>query len=153
MRTTGTTMLLGISAGGLLTAMISTNSSLSTWNSPLIASWFAHGTGAVVAWILLMLRFRTLRPLKVDPVAKKPPKWSYLGGIPGAMTVLLAAIAVNSPLQLSGTLALVLMGQILFGLMADLRGWFGVIKCRFSVLDLYSVSLILGGSALLIYAR
>lgn len=50
------------------------------------------------------------------------------GGIPGALTVLLAAIAVNSPLELAGTLGLMLTGQIVFGLIADLRGWFGVIK-------------------------
>lgn len=153
MRTTGTIIFLGISAGVLLTAMITTNSYLSGWSSPLVASWLAHGSGAVVAWVLLIIRFRTLHPLSAGPVAGKPPKWSYLGGIPGAMTVLLAAISVNSRLELAGTLGLMLMGQILFGLIADLRGWFGVIKCRFSLLDLCSVALILGGSALLINYR
>ncbi|MFZ4832241.1 DMT family transporter [Rouxiella sp. Mn2063] len=153
MRTTGTILLLAVGAGVLLTAMITTNSYLATWSSPLLASWFAHGSGALVAWVLLMLRFRTTRVFQAAPEASKPPKWSYLGGIPGAFTVLLAAIAVNSPLQLAGTLALMMTGQIIFGLLADLRGWFGVIKCRFSALDLLSVALILCGSALLIIHR
>lgn len=153
MRTTSTILILAVGAGALLTAMITTNSYLSTWNSPLIASWFAHGSGAVIAWALLMLRFRTLHPLKAGAMSGKPPKWSYLGGVPGALTVLLAAIAVNSPLELAGTLGLMLTGQIVFGLIADLRGWFGVIKCRFSMLDLFSVALILCGSALLIKYR
>ncbi|MGJ0481985.1 DMT family transporter [Pantoea agglomerans] len=153
MRTTSTILILAVGAGVLLTAMITTNSYLSTWNSPLIASWFAHGSGAVVAWALLSLRFRTFHPLRAGPVAEKPPKWSYLGGVPGALTVLLAAIAVNSPLELAGTLGLMLTGQIVFGLIADLRGWFGVIKCRFSMLDFCSLALILCGSALLINYR
>ena len=54
-------------------------------NSPLKASWFAHGTGAVIARALLMLRFRTLRPLKAVPGAGTPPKWSYLGGSPARL--------------------------------------------------------------------
>ncbi|MGX2955130.1 DMT family transporter [Shewanella sp. JL219SE-S6] len=39
------------------------------------------------------------------------------------MTVILAAICVNSPLGLGGTLALLLLGQLLFGTISDTRGW------------------------------
>ncbi len=152
MRTTGGLLLLTVGAGVLLTAMITTNSYLATWNSPLLASWFAHGSGALVAWYLLMLRLRPTAAA-TGSVATKAPFWSYLGGIPGALTVLLAAIAVNSPLALAGTLGLMLTGQIVFGLLSDLRGWFGVIKCRFTSLDFLSVALMLAGSALLITFR
>lgn len=149
MRTQSSILLMAVGAGVLLTAMITTNSYLASWSSPLIASWFAHGSGAIVAWALLMSR---LRPAS-RAATGKPPLWSYFGGIPGALTVLLAAIAVNSPLALAGTLGLMLTGQILFGLVSDLRGWFGVIKCRFSLYDLLSVALILCGSAILIIYR
>ncbi|MCV9878110.1 DMT family transporter [Brenneria izbisi] len=152
MRNTGSIFLLAVGAGVLLTTMITTNSYLSTWNSPLIASWFAHGSGAIVAWVLMM-RFGKVQTAHSHSTQGKPPHWSYLGGIPGALTVFLAAIAVNSPLELAGTLGLMLTGQIIFGLLSDLRGWFGVIKCRFSLLDLVSVMLILCGSALLIIYR
>lgn len=153
MRTQSSILLMAVGAGVLLTAMITTNSYLATWNSPLIASWFAHGSGALVAWILLMAKLRPVPGGTAPAPEAKPPLWSYLGGIPGALTVLLAAIAVNSPLALAGTLGLMLTGQILFGLFSDLRGWFGVIKCRFSVLDLFSIALILCGSAILIIYR
>ncbi|MFP1924762.1 DMT family transporter [Lonsdalea quercina] len=152
MRTTGGILSLAVGGGVLLTVMITTNSYLATWNSPLIASWFAHGSGAIVAWLLLLGLSRR-KNVFAHPGQGKAPTWSYLGGIPGAFTVLLAAIAVNSPLELAGTLGLMLTGQIIFGLLSDLRGWFGVIKCRFSVLDLLSLALILSGSALLIIYR
>lgn len=105
------------------------------------------------------------RPGAADATISHPPSfesgaWSrntakreLSEGIPGALTVLLAAIAVNSPLELAGTLGLMLTGQIVFGLIADLRGWFGVIKCRFTLLDFCSVALILCGSARLIKYR
>lgn len=152
MRITSSILLLAIGAGVLLTTMITTNSYLSIWNSPLLASWYAHGSGAIVAWVLLMM-FGRGRSTSHESLAGIPPKWSYLGGIPGALTVLLAAIAVNSPLELSGTLGLMLTGQIIFGLFSDLRGWFGVIKYRFSGLDFLSVALILCGSAVLTIYR
>ncbi|MBK4715614.1 MULTISPECIES: DMT family transporter [Tenebrionibacter/Tenebrionicola group] len=153
MRIHSSILLLAVGAGVLLTAMITTNSYLAMWSSPLIASWFAHGSGAVVAWLLLLVNRRPTQAGVRPAFVKKAPLWSYLGGIPGALTVLLAAIAVNSPLALAGSLGLMLTGQILFGLVSDLRGWFGVIKCRFTLLDLFSVALILCGSALLIMYR
>lgn len=55
--------------------------------------------------------------------SRNTAKMELSGGIPGALTVLLAAIAVNSPLELAGTLGLMLTGQIVFGLIADLREW------------------------------
>ncbi|CAG8999751.1 MAG: hypothetical protein CENE_01730 [Candidatus Celerinatantimonas neptuna] len=141
-------LVLAIGAGILLAAMIETNSNLATWNSPAIASWIAHGSGAIVAWILL-------QQFKPSPshTTKQAPWWSYLGGIPGAMTVWLAAIVVNSPLALTGSLALMLSGQIIFGFLADLGGWFGVIKRRFSMLDLFSIALIFSGTLILISHR
>ncbi|MFM2479901.1 DMT family transporter [Celerinatantimonas sp. YJH-8] len=152
MHSTRHIFLMAFGAGGLLTTMIAANSTLATWSSPWLASWFAHGSGAIVAWLLWVSLGERKSGLK-KIIVSKPPIWSYLGGIPGAFTVLLASIAVNSPLELAGTLGLMLTGQILFGLLSDLGGWFGVMKCRFSLLDFGSIVLILCGSTLLIFYR
>ncbi|MGL6324974.1 DMT family transporter, partial [Aeromonas rivipollensis] len=55
---------------------------------------------------------------------------AWLGGLPGALTVVLAALCLNSPLGMAGTLALLLLGQLLFGALCDARGWFGLTRRR-----------------------
>lgn len=141
--------LLALTAGALLALMISVNSGLASYNSPLFASWVAHGVGAIAAWLLLLL-LRRRTPLSPATV---PPRWAYLGGIPGALTVVVAAITVNSPLALAGSLALMLTGQVLFGMLSDSRGWFGVIQRRLRTNDIIATLLILAGCALLIFLR
>lgn len=47
--------LLALAAGALLALMIGINSLLASFNSPLFASWVAHGVGAITAWLLLLL--------------------------------------------------------------------------------------------------
>ncbi|KYQ96473.1 hypothetical protein AWY96_24345 [Serratia plymuthica] len=142
--------LLALTAGALLALMISVNSVLASYNSPLFASWVAHGVGAIAAWLLLLLLLRRRTPLSP---ATAPPRWAYLGGIPGALTVVVAAITVNSPLALAGSLALMLTGQVLFGMLSDSRGWFGAIQRRLRTNDIIATLLILAGCALLIFLR
>lgn len=90
-------------AGGLLALMIQLNSQLASAGSPLLASWIAHGTGALTALLLwLFMGRRKAAPSPGGPEQNKQPKrtlplWAWLGGLPGAMTVILAAICVNSP--------------------------------------------------------
>lgn len=145
--------VLALIAGVLLTTMIMSNSYLARYNSPLFASWLAHGSGAIVAWISLMVMMSGRRAKPRQEMAFSGAGWRYFGGIPGALTVLLAAVTVNSSLALSGTLALMLAGQLLFGLLSDSRGWFGVIKHSFVGRDFIAVVLVLAGSAILIFAR
>lgn len=149
-----TTSLRGIAlagaAGVILAVMIALNSRLAAASSPLFASWLAHGSGALVAGLLLRILMRS----RQQTAAPRPvPYWAWLGGVPGALTVLLAAITVNSPLALSGSLALMLLGQILFSVAADGRGWFGVARRRLSRRDIGALALILVGSLMLIYGR
>ncbi|WP_346825488.1 DMT family transporter [Serratia inhibens] len=143
--------LLALTAGALLALMISVNSGLASYNSPLFASWVAHGVGAIAAWLLLQLL--PFRRTPLTSAAEVAPRWAYLGGIPGALTVVVAAITVNSPLALSGSLALMLTGQVLFGMLSDSCGWFGVIKRRLCANDIIATLLILFGCALLIFMR
>ncbi len=135
-------------SGCLLTLMVHFNGQLAHYGNALFSSWTAHGTGTVAALIYLaILRGRT----EVDGTAKpKAPLWAYCGGVVGAAIVILTSTAVNSPLALSGTIALGLGGQVIFSLLADLLGLFGLPKRRPDMRDIAAVALILGGSALII---
>lgn len=141
------TALLAILGGGLLATVITLNSYLSTFSNPVIASWVCHGVGAVVAGALvLFMRGKNQRS------TEKPPKWAYFGGVAGALTVSIAAITVNSELGLTGTLVLTIVGQTLFGMLADQFGWFGLAKRPLNRIDYLTVFLTVTGSLLVITA-
>ncbi len=143
-------ILAAFASGGLLTLMVYFNGQLAFHGNPLFSSWVAHGTGTIAAIIFLIV----LRPRRAkSPETQKPkaPWWAYLGGLSGALTVMLTSTTVNSPLALSGTLALGLAGQFGFGLIADLWGLFGLPKRRPSLRDLFAFALIIAGSAIIIF--
>lgn len=144
--------LLAIMSGVLLTLMIMSNSYLSQFTSPLKASWLTHGVGAVFSFAVFML-FR-LRNKHVV-LKGKTSIISYLAGIPGAFTVLLAAITVNSPLSLSGSIVLMLVGQVVFGLVIDYFGFFGlrVKGKRIDTSDLIVSALFILGSTLIVLGK
>ena len=100
--------------GLLLALMIAQNGALSRATDPWLASWLAHGVGSLVAGLLWWLSPR-------PPTPEAAPPWAWLGGLPGALTVVLAALCLNSPLGMAGTLALLLLGQLLFGALCDGR--------------------------------
>jgi transporter family-2 protein len=137
---------LALAAGAMLAWMIHCNSQLAAHSGPLQASWLAHGLGALTA--LALWRAASGRGRHA---AGRPPRWSYLGGLPGALTVALAAVAVNSPLALAGTLALAIAGQLLFGLLCER---FGLLAARraLTIHDALAVLLVLGGCSVLIFA-
>ncbi|ARM91853.1 hypothetical protein RHEC894_PD00348 (plasmid) [Rhizobium sp. CIAT894] len=134
--------------GGLLTFMVHLNGELARYANPLFSSWTAHGTGMVAAVILLLALYRRRTPM----AGKTPraPLWAYLGGVSGAATVILTSTAVNSPLGLSGTLALGLAGQVAFSLAADSWGLFGLPKRRPDLQDIVALGLVVTGGALII---
>ncbi|BBG60007.1 Uncharacterized protein conserved in bacteria [Providencia rustigianii] len=146
-----TLSMIAVLSGVLLTLMIMSNSYLSTFTSPLHASWLTHGIGSLIAFLIwIMVRRKTVRTHKPDI---KIPVWCYLGGIPGAFTVLLAAITVNSPLSLSGSIVLMLTGQIVTGLLIDHAGLLGLAKRRITLRDGLTVLLLLLGSVLIVMGR
>ncbi|MGC0154748.1 DMT family transporter [Chromobacterium vaccinii] len=136
---------LALLAGALLALMIHCNSRLAAYGNPLTASWLAHAIGMLAA-LLLWLALR-----QTGPDSGRPPRWAYLGGLPGALTVALAAITVNSPLALSGTLALGMTGQVLFGLLSDRFGLFGMPRRPLCLNDVLALPLVLSGCAILIF--
>ncbi|BCH22280.1 DMT family transporter [Mesorhizobium sp. L-8-3] len=152
-----TDWLLATAAGAVLAVMIQLNSLLAAHSSALFASWVAHGVGAAMALCLAAAASRLARfagPRDVgdtqEPLPRLPtPFWAYLGGIPGAFTVVLAAIAVNGGLTLSATLALMLVGQTAFGMAADRFGWFGLARRPLGARELVGALALLAGSAFL----
>ena len=141
-------LVAAFATGGLLTLMIHFNGELAHYGSPLFSSWAAHGTGTVAAIIFLILTFSRAKSTITLPRA---PLWAYLGGLSGAVTVMLSGITVNSALALSGTLALGLAGQVVFGRAADRWGLFGLPKKRPTGRDLGALGLIVAGTILIIF--
>jgi transporter family-2 protein len=149
-----TDWLLAFAGGILLALMINYNSLLARYSTPVFASWAAHGLGAAAAFVLVVLCARLLGPRgEAAEPRERAPLWFYLGGIPGAFTVFLAAITVNGGLSLSGTIALMLVGQVLFGIVSDHFGLFRIPKRRIVAADFLAALLILVGSGLIIFGR
>lgn len=138
-------------SGVLLTLMIMSNSYLSTFTSPLQASWLTHGIGSATAFLVWVVVSK--RTTQTGRKHNKIPIWCYFGGLPGAFTVLLAAITVNSPLSLSGSIVLMLTGQIVAGLLMDHVGLLGLAKRKITKRDGLTVLLLLLGSILIIMGR
>lgn len=132
-------------AGGLLSLMVLFNGTLAAYGSLFFASWVPHLTGSFAALLFLLV----LRPKRVQ--AARPPLWVYLGGVSGAVTVMLTSATLNSALALSGTLALGLAGQMIFSLFADMRGLFGLPQRMPLRRDYLALSLIVAGSLVLIF--
>lgn len=141
--------LSALAAGALLAVMIACNGLLARHSAPVFASWVAHGTGAAAALLLVAGWSRIFGRREAAP-QQKGPAWAYLGGVPGALTVVLAAITTNGPLALSGTIAFMLVGQVFFGMAVDRTGLFGMARRRLTGADLRAAGLVLAGSILLV---
>lgn len=138
-------ILLAFASGGLLTLMILCNGTVAGVTTGHFGSLAAHATGTVAALVFLAVLPRR------RGAGGRVPAWAYLGGLFGAMTVMMSSIAMNSALALSGTIALGLAGQTVFGLLADRFGWFGMPRRDPDLRDAGVVALILGGCLVLIF--
>lgn len=125
--------------------MVLFNGTLAAYGSLLFSSWVPHLTGTFAALLILII----LRPARAAPA--RPPLWTYLGGISGAVTVMLTSATLNSALALSGTIALGLAGQMIFSLFADMRGLFGLPQRMPTGRDYAALALITAGSLILIF--
>lgn len=141
---------IAFGTGGLLSLMIHFNGELARSGNALFSSWVAHGTGTIAAVVFLVLLSGRGKPAIRKPL--RTPLWAYLGGVSGAATVMLTSTTVNSPVGLTGTLALGLAGQIIFSLVADKLGLFGLPKRSLDRRDMATLGFIFAGSALIILA-
>lgn len=143
-------ILAALLTGGLLTFMVLLNGLMAAHTTPFFASLAAHGTGTVAAGAALGLVLLTGGGRRM--VRGRAPLWAYLGGLSGAVTVMLTSVTVNSALALTGTLALGLAGQMVFGLICDRFGLFGLARRDPTPRDLAALALIGAGALLVIFA-
>lgn len=144
---------LAFLSGGILALMVLFNGAVAHATSPFFSSLAAHGIGGVAACLALLLA-QHRRPSPPGPQGRRrTPLWSYLAGLLGVATVMLTSMAVNTPLALSGTIALGLAGQAAFALAADRTGLFGMMRRRITWRDLAAFALVLAGSLLIVFAR
>ncbi|MEV0615738.1 DMT family transporter [Nonomuraea sp. NPDC050404] len=141
---------LSIAGGVLLTLMTQANAVLAGHTDALYASWAAHAIGAVVASILVLALARRAPATAPGQGEHRAPLWYYLGGIPGALVVVLSAVAVNSELALAGTIALMLTGQVLFGTVSDHLGLLHTPRRQVTRMDLAVAGCVLAGSVLIV---
>ncbi len=141
-------ILAALAAGGLMTFMLLCNSTMAAHATPLFSSIVAHGTGTVFAGALLLAGWRR-RPGR----GGRAPLWAYLGGISGALTVVVTSFTANSALALTGTLALGLAGQVVLALAFDAAGALGMERRLPRRKEIGALGLILAGTGLIIAAR
>ena len=142
-----TPLIVAFAAGGILAVQTQANGSLNHFTNVFFTAWIVHCLGALAAVVFLVIMPRRRRLRDRVPA----PAWSYLGGIIGVLIVVMASDAVNSPLALSGTLALGLAGQVLFSLTGDKWGLFGLSRRRLTLRDLFALVLITSGCLILIF--
>jgi transporter family-2 protein len=136
--------LVALGTGGLLSLMVLCNAEVTRHAGPVMGSLLPHATGTVAALVFLAV-------LPLAPVSEaRAPAWAYLGGLSGAVTVMLSSLSANTALALSGTLAFGLVGQAAFALAADRWGLLGLPRRPATARSLLSLTLILGGSLILI---
>ncbi|MDO5606574.1 MAG: DMT family transporter [Paracoccus sp. (in: a-proteobacteria)] len=140
-------IVVALATGALLTVMLLSNSTVAAYSSPLYSSLVAHAVGTVTAVAALAVLRLPLRPR-----AGGVPFWAYLGGVSGAVTVMLTSLAANSSLALTGTLALGLAGQMVLALISDRFGILGMPKRMPARVELVSLAMISAGTLLIIFA-
>lgn len=142
---------LALFGGVLLTLMTQVNAVLARYTDAVFASWAAHGIGAVVALALTVTASRGVRRRGQGDDAGRVPLWYYLGGAPGAVVVILSAVTVNGGLALAGTVALMLTGQVVFGMVLDRYGLLHLPRRRITPVDLAVAACVLAGSVLIVF--
>ena len=136
-----------IISGAFLAIAIFLNGELARYTSPVWSSLIAHFVGIFGSWFIWKL---LSSGNKLVPFSADAPRWSYFGGVIGAVIVVIANITINSPIGLVGSLSLMILGQTCFAILFDFKGWFGMEKRNLYRSDFLRVSYILAGSILTI---
>lgn len=149
-------IVAALATGGLLTFMLLCNGAMAAHTTPLFASFTAHGVGTVIAGLAVAIVWRrraSRNPRSAFSDRRGAPLWAYLGGIFGALLVMLTSWSVNSPLALTGTLALGLAGQVMLALVFDCVGALGIKRRVPKRNDLIGLAAIIAGEVLIILGR
>ena len=137
-------------SGVFLATLMQVNGSLALTATPWGASLIAHVVGGVFAssWILMTCVFRKEKLFRQQ---KAPRWWMYWGGITGALLVAGAGVTINSPVGLSGTIALSLLGQMVFSAFCDQWGWFGLVIKKVGFMTIAQLFFVMSGSLVLVF--
>lgn len=146
-------IVAALGTGGLLTLMLLSNSTMAAHTTPLFSSLTAHAVGSIVAALALCAVWLLRGTARALPRQNRAPLWAYLGGLSGALTVMLTSASANSALALTGTLAIGLAGQVVLALVFDLFGAMGLERRRPRKQDLIALLAIIAGALLIILAR
>lgn len=124
--------------GALIAVMIQMNGTLGEYTNIYFSGFFAHGVGTI--GVLIMLIF--IKENKNKEI--KIPIYYYLGGILGALIIILNNISFQG-LGVSTTVALILLGQVGASLMIDSWGLMNMNKVHFNKKKMLGLILITVG--------
>jgi len=130
-----------IAAGALVTVMSSVNSRFSEIAGPATSVLVIHASG--LAAILAVSLF-----VKHTAVPGRIPLYMYLGGVIGVSTVFASNFAFSA-IGASLTIALALLGQTMFSVVADTTGLLGRVKYPLSGRRIPGIALVLAGVAIM----
>ena len=130
--------LLAVLCGALAAIAIAQNGDLALYLGNYRSTVVVHLVGLVSLLLWLMIRRERFR---LDPAT---PWYGYLGGVLGVFTVLGCNLTFAS-LGVSVSVALMLLGQTLFGAAVDQFGLFGLERRPFQPRHLFSLLLIIAG--------
>jgi transporter family-2 protein len=128
-----------ILAGAIVTVMSGVNSRFSEIAGPAAAVLVIHASGLTAILAVSMLRKRGKVPGRV-------PAYMYFGGIVGVSTVFASNYAYSA-MGASLTIAVALLGQTMFSIIADATGLLGRTKYPLSARRVPGIVLVLAGIA------
>ena len=131
---------LSLLTGIIISVMIFVNGGLTANYGLYIASVIIHAVGLIANTILVLVK-------KQNPFAGihlKHQWFIYMGGVVGVFTIMGTNMAFGR-ISVSAMLAIALFGQVLFGMIIDQYGLFGMPKYPFKKTQLIGLVVILAG--------
>lgn len=136
--------LLAVISGVLISVTVVQNGDLAAWYGNHQATVLVHLVGLATILLWMAVRGEKLR------WNRGTPWYGYFGGVLGVLTVLGCNLSFAS-LGVSVSVAVMLLGQVVTGLLVDHFGLFGADRRLFQPRHLISLALIAGGVAVMIW--
>ncbi|NLI21986.1 MAG: DMT family transporter [Clostridiales bacterium] len=136
--------LLAVISGVLISVTVVQNGDLAAWYGNHQATVLVHLVGLATILLWMAVRGEKLR------WNRGTPWYGYMGGVLGVLTVLGCNLSFAS-LGVSVSVAVMLLGQVVTGLLVDHFGLFGADRRPFQPRHLISLALIAGGVAVMIW--
>ncbi|KAJ1678198.1 hypothetical protein EV182_004576 [Spiromyces aspiralis] len=131
-------------AGILQSLQGSVNGALATTLGGGFSAWFSFCVGIVILVPYFLIESRCGRTINFHQMFKQAPWWSYIGGICGAIFVLLITLIIpyrGSSISNGVPIVVQLVSSVIY----DHFGWFGLEVRRISLLRLFGAMLMIAG--------